>query len=137
MASRNFAINTEPHEAVIGSTTLLFEPEVIGAEFAEAYEQLRAVQQKVKGAQGGKASSTKHAKADTADAAVLGELSQAMREFVNTFLLEESREAFASLRLPDRILVQLMEWAAELYGGGSGGGGAEGNTDAAGGTSSD
>ena len=135
MATRNFAINTEPHEAVIGGVTLLFEPEVIGAEFAEAYEQLRAVQQKVKGAQAGKASSTKHAKADSVDALVLGELSDAMREFVGTFLVAESREVFASLRLPDRILVQLMEWAAELYGGGSGD--AEGNPVAAGGTSSD
>lgn len=131
MASRSFALNTTPHEATVGSVTLLFEPEVIGAEFAEAYEQLRDVQQKVKGAGGSKASSTKHARAESVDAGVLGELSDAMRKFVGTFLLEESQAAFADLRLPDRILVQLMEWVAELYGSGSG------NLDAAGGTSSD
>lgn len=131
MASRTFAINTTPHEAIIGDTTLLFEPEVLGAEFAQAYDMLRTVQQKVKGAEGGKASSTKHAKADSVDASVLADLSDAMRVFVATFLLDESREAFAGMRLPDRVLVQLMEYAAELYGGGSG------NPDAAGGTSSD
>lgn len=131
MASRTFAINTDPHTAVIGSTTLLFEPEVIGADFAEAYDQLREVQQMVKGATGNKASGTKHAKESTVDAATLTKLSEAMREFVGRFLLEESKAEFAALRLPDRILVELLEFTSELYGSGSG------NPAAAGGTSSD
>ena len=132
MATKTFEIRTDPHEAVIGSTTLLFEAEVIGAEFAQAYSSLRDVQQKVKGAQGGKASSTKHAKSDDIDADVLTELSDAMRGFVRRFMLPESQTVFDGLRLPDRILVQLMEYVAELYGGGSGGPG----KDVAGGTSS-
>ena len=131
MATKTFEIRTEPHEAVIGPHTLLLEPEVVGAEFAQAYASLRDVQQKVKGAQGGKASSTKHAKADGVDADVLTELSEAMRAFVRRFMLPDSQAVFDGLRLPDRVLVQLMEYVAELYGGGSG------NPAAAGGTSSD
>lgn len=130
MASKAFEIRTEPNEALIGDATLLFQAEVVGAEFAEAYDALRSVQQKVKGLEGGKPSSTKHAKADHVDSTTLAELSNAMRDFVGRFLLPESKTVFDSMRLPDRVLVQLMEWVAELYGGGSG------NQAAAGGTSS-
>ncbi|AMD42745.1 hypothetical protein SEA_XKCD426_4 [Streptomyces phage Xkcd426] len=130
MASKTFAINTEPHEAVVGTTTLLLEPEVIGAEFAQAYDSLRVIQTKVKTAQGGKASSTKHAKEDGITSELLAELSDAMRTFVRKFLLPDSAAEFDKMRLPDRVLVQLMEYVAELYGGGS-----QGND--GGGTSSD
>lgn len=130
MATRTFEIRTEPHLATIGEDTLAFTPEVIGADFAQAYDKLRQVQSKVKAAQAGKASSTKHAKEDGIGSDVLSELSAAMREFVGGFLMPESVTVFAAMRLPDRILIQLMEWVAELYGGGSG------NQAAAGGTSS-
>ena len=130
MATKTFEIRTQPHEAVIGPHTLLLEPEVIGAEFAQAYAAIREVQGKVKAAQGNKASGTKHAKADGLDADVLTELSEAMRAFVRRFMLPESQAVFDTMRIPDRILVKLMEYVAELYGGGSG------NQDAAGGTSS-
>lgn len=130
MATKTFEIRTEPHEAVIGPHTLLLEPEVIGAEFAQAYSEIREVQNKVKSAQGGKSSSTKHAKADGLDADVLTELSDAMRAFVRQFMLPDSQSVFDGMRVPDRILVKLMEYVAELYGGGSG------NPAAAGGTSS-
>lgn len=131
MATKTFEIRTDPHEAVIGSHTLLLEPEVVGAEFAQAYSAIREVQGKVKAAQAGKSSSTKHAKADGLDAEVLTELSESMRKFVRRFMLPDSQVIFDGLRLPDRVLVQLMEYVAELYGGGSG------NPVAAGGTSSD
>jgi hypothetical protein len=117
VATKSFAINTEPHVADVGGTQLSFQPEVIGADFAQAYAELRAVQAKVKG---NKASSTKHAKDDNLDPAVLVEVHEAMRAFIRRFLLEESYAAFDALKLPDRILVQLLEWSAELYGGGSG-----------------
>ncbi|AKA61742.1 hypothetical protein SEA_MAIH_4 [Streptomyces phage Maih] len=130
MSTKTFEIRTEPHEAVIGPHTLLLEPEVIGAEFAQAYAAIREVQGKVKAAQASKGSSTKHAKADGLDADVLTELSEAMRAFVRRFMLPDSQAVFDGIRLPDRILVQLMEYVAELYGGGSG------NQAAAGGTSS-
>jgi hypothetical protein len=128
MASKTFAINTEPHTAEIGETRLFFQPEVIGAEFAEAYEALRDVQRDIQKATGGtKASGTKHAKeASDVTPAQLVELSSALRNFITEFLTPESRPVFESLRLPDRVLFQLMEWVAELYGGGSGNQGADG-----------
>jgi cobalamin-dependent methionine synthase I len=128
MASKTFALRVEPHEAIVGDTILLLEPEVIGADFAEAYDALREVQQKVKSAEGNKASSTKTAKASTVDAKMLTELSAAMRSFVRRFLLEESRPVFDDMRLPDRVLVDLMQYVAELYGGGQGNRAADGGT---------
>lgn len=131
MATRNFSLNTEPHSAVIGDKTFLFQPEVTGAEFADVYNELREVQKKIKDAGGGKASSTKHAKEADVSSDTLKELSAAMYGFAVAFMLPESRDEFAKMRVPDRVLVQLMEWITELYGGGSG------NPDADGGTSSD
>lgn len=132
MAEKTFEIRTEPHVASVGKTQLLFQAEVIGAEFAQAYGELRAVQQKVKG---NKASSTKHAKEEATDPAVLIELHEAMRSFIRGFLLPESQTVFDGLRLPDRILIALMEWTAELYG--SGAGKDQAPADAPGGQSSD
>lgn len=131
MVAKSFHLNTEPHVATVGTVDLLFEAEVIGAEFASAYAALREVQAKLP-ERSAKATSTKHAKKDgeLPEPAVLAEISEAMREFIGRFLLPASREDFAGLRLPDRVLVELMEWVAELYGGGSG------NRDADGGTSS-
>jgi hypothetical protein len=108
MASKSFAINTEPHVATIGNDQLLFEPEVIGAEFAEAYAALREVQAQVK------------KQGDDIESDTLLNINKAMREFVARFMLPDSATKFETLRLPDRILVGLLEWVAELYGGGSG-----------------
>lgn len=128
--SRTFEIRTDPHEAVIGPHTLLLEPEVVGAEFAQAYAALREVQRKVKAAEPAKGSSTEHAKGDGLNAEVLIELSEAMRAFARKFMLPDSQAVFDGMKVPDRVLVKLMEYVAELYGGGSG------NQDADGGTSS-
>lgn len=126
MATRTFNINTEPHQAVIGDTTLLFQPEAVGSDFVGAYTKLRDVQARLTGS---KPSSTKHAKAEDISPESLRDVSDAMRGFVRGFLMTESHEDFDGMRLPDRILLQLVEYAAELYGGGSG------NQDADGGTS--
>lgn len=112
MATKSFAIRTEPHEALIGDVRLLFVSEVIGAVFAQAYAELRDVQKAVNDAQS--------AKDGSFDPAVLTELHEAMRSFVRTFLTPESHSAFNSMQLPDRVLVQLIEWTGELYGGASG-----------------
>lgn len=117
MAEKTFAIRTDPHVINIGDARLLLEAEVIGAEFAQAYSALRESQLKVTGR---KSSSTKHAKEESTDPAALAELHEAMRQFIRGFLLPESLDAFDALRLPDRILVQMLEFAAELYGSGSG-----------------
>ncbi len=107
MAARSFSINTTPHEAVIGDTKLLLLPEVLGAEFADAYSLLKEAQQAVKDA------------GDNVGGDELRAINEGMREFINGFLLEESKADFESLKLPDRVLVQLLEYVAELYGGGT------------------
>jgi hypothetical protein len=128
---KTFVINTSPHEAAVGGDVLLFKPEVTGAEFLRAYDKLRTVQKKVMSSEGGKASSTKHAKADeNVSTEVLIELNGVMIEFITFFLHDDhSRQVFGGLSLPDRVLGQMIEWIAELYGGGSG------NESAGGGTS--
>lgn len=122
MAVKNFEIRTEPHTATIGAHELRFLPEVVGSKFVQAYDEMTAVQRKLKGASGNKASSSKHAKEEDAiDGVVLAEINAAMIRFVRSFLFDdESRTVFDALALPDRILVQLIEWVGELYGGGSG-----------------
>jgi hypothetical protein len=133
VAERTFNINTEPHTARIGEHVLLFEPEVIGSDFIQAYTALQDVQQRASASNrpARKASATQHAKAsEVPDTKILKELDSAMRAFLEELLVPESRETFRTMRLPQRVLVQLIEWVTELYGGGSG------NPDAAGGTSS-
>lgn len=108
MAEKSFAINTEPHVANVGPHVLQFEPEVVGAEFAQAYAGLKAAQKKIKDA------------GDDVGPDELLAVNEGMRQFLDGFLLPESSKLFATLKLPDRVLVQLLEWVAELYGGGSG-----------------
>lgn len=129
MATKTFQIRTEPHIADLGTAKLNFLPEVAGALFVEAYNGLRAVQTKLNGR---KANSTKHAKSDEdISPEVLLELSEAMTSFVRKFLVsDDERAKFDSMEIPDRVLADLLNWLAELYGGGSG------NPDAATGTSS-
>lgn len=128
MATKSFELNTEPHVANVGGTRLLFIPEVVGAEFMSAYGRLREVQSRLSPKRA-KASSTKHADNTEVSTEDLIALSDEMRSFLRSFMLPESHATFDGMKLPDRILVQLMEWVAELYGGGSG------NPDAGTGTS--
>ncbi|MGW1989571.1 hypothetical protein [Embleya sp. NPDC001921] len=142
---RQFQLNTEPHVAEIGTDIeLLFQPEIYGEEFLTHYEELRASQQEngvdlgdmsgVEGEQlrqaalalkvflaklmlpesaakvlrwqvvvGGKAVAT-HTTVDAATADAKKRKSAA-------------KVRDASLRLPDRIWVELLEWAIDLYGG--------------------
>lgn len=108
MAEKSFMINTEAHVANVGPHVLQFEPEVIGAEFAQAYSGLKQAQKQVKEA------------GDDIGPDELLAVNAGMREFLARFMLPDSKELFETLRLPDRVLVQLLEWVAELYGGGSG-----------------
>jgi hypothetical protein len=108
MTTKKFAINQEPHKAEIGEHTILFQPEAVGAAFVQAYSGLREVQKQVTAA------------GDEVDADLLTAVNTEMRAFLARFMLPESAELFETLKLPDRVLVQLLEWVAELYGGGSG-----------------
>lgn len=110
MASKSFAINTSPHEAVIGDHTLLFKPEVNGAGFAGAYSGLREAQKSLTDA------------GDDVQGQDLIAVNEAMTSFLAGFMLDESAKLFATLDLPSRVLVQLIEWVSTLYGSGPGNG---------------
>lgn len=104
---KTFALNTVPHEAEIGDVVLKFIPEAPGDQFLDQYEQLRDVQKRASG--------------DDASPDAVREVTAALREFITSLMLPESHETFDGLELPTRILVQLVEWLAELYGSGAGG----------------
>ena len=108
MASKTFEIRTEPHTAVIGALKLLFQPEVPGALFASAYSGLKEAQRAITDA------------GDNVGAAELTAVNEGMRAFIESFLVPESVTAFDAAVLPDRVLVQLLEWTSELYGGNQG-----------------
>ncbi|MFD8774470.1 hypothetical protein [Streptomyces sp. NPDC059916] len=143
--SRTFTLNTEPHVATVGETELLFQPEVMGDEFLDAYEALQASQKSL----GVDVSNLAAAEPENLRAVV-----RSLRLFLARLMLPESAQIFArwevvkdgqtvsdhatpeeaaeaaesvqggatvkdvGMRLPDRVLVELLEWAVELYGGG-------------------
>ncbi|MFJ2205927.1 hypothetical protein [Streptomyces microflavus] len=144
MANKSFALNTEPHVAAVGDTELLFEPEVMGDDFMDAYVGLRDAQQ---------ALGVDVENLENLAPQAIRSLSVALREFLARLMLPESAavmtrlqvsqagktldtfadqaaaEEFAAtvtgatrityaLRLPDRVLTELMEWTVELYSGG-------------------
>ncbi|MEU7093034.1 hypothetical protein [Kitasatospora aureofaciens] len=107
---RSFTINTEPHVAEIGDVELSFLPEVMGDEFLDHYEQLRDAQ------------ATLGVDVDdlaNVDPKQLRQVTAALRTFLCRVMLPESAEAFATMRVPDRVLIELLEWVVELYGGGA------------------
>ncbi|MEU8870433.1 hypothetical protein AB0D24_04570 [Streptomyces javensis] len=142
---KTFALNTEPHVADVGGTELLFQPEVMGDDFMDAYAELREAQ---------RGSGVDPDDLSGADPDQLRQISRALRSFLAYLMLPESAdlltrlhvvkagaalesftnleeaEAYAAavegggarvrdaLRLPDRVLVELLEWVIELYGGG-------------------
>lgn len=112
MAEKSFAINDEPHVAKLGSVEFLFKPEVIGADFADAYAILREAQAEIAAAS--------KAGGESMSGETLKKMNESMRSFIRSFLMDESKKAFDTTAIPDRVLIQLMNWTAELYGGGQG-----------------
>ncbi|MGC0418413.1 hypothetical protein [Embleya sp. AB8] len=146
MATKKFALNTEPHIAVVGDVELLFQPEVMGDEFLDAYSRLQDTTKRL---------NIDLADATNADLGTLREATVALRMFLVSLMLPESATVFArwdvvvsggkvvashadpeeareaaggrkgarvvdqSMRFPDRVLVELLEWVVELYGGGT------------------
>ncbi|MFF4179728.1 hypothetical protein [Streptomyces sp. NPDC001750] len=140
---KTFALNTEPHVAVIGETELLFQPEVMGDDFMDSYAELREARQ---------AEGVDLDDIEDADPAVVRKSNRGLRVFFARQMLPESAvlflrlnvvkadkvlksfqdleeaEAYAAkqkgarivdeLRLPPRVLAELLEWIVELYGGG-------------------
>ncbi|MFE0763681.1 hypothetical protein [Streptomyces smyrnaeus] len=142
---RQFTINDEPHVAEIGDTELLFKPEVMGDEFLDAYEALQVTQKElgvnVNDLAGVEPDKLRHSVASLRTFLARLMLPESANRFlawdvikagkvVESYATEEEAETRAAklkdatvrvggMRLPDRVLVQLLEWAVELYGGGS------------------
>ncbi|MFJ5890268.1 hypothetical protein [Streptomyces californicus] len=144
MATKTFALNTEPHIATVGSIDLAFKPEVMGDDFMDGYMALRDAQ---------RGAGVDVENLEDADPSALRGVTNALRFFLADVMVEDSAKLFLradvvqarevvatyptwaeaeaaaadldeasvrwTLRLPDRVIVELMEWVVELYGGGS------------------
>ena len=146
MAIKSFSFNTEPHVATVNGHDLLFEPEVMGDEFMDAFAELKEAQAAASGIDVDDLS--------TLDPGKLRSATRGLRQFLARLMLPESAQKFLALevvtkdgtllsthqdwdeaqqaadqadgarvkwamQMPDRILVDLMEWVTELYGGGT------------------
>ncbi|MEU1815132.1 hypothetical protein ABZ543_08035 [Streptomyces roseifaciens] len=143
---KTFTLNTVPHVAEIGDVELEFMPEVYGDQFLEHYEALRAAQSSL-GVDVDALSNVEPARLRQAVVALRVFLAKLMlpasaKTFAQWQVVAggktigsygdpaEAAEAAGretgaevedvSMRLPDRVLVELLEWAVELYGGGGG-----------------
>lgn len=144
---KTIKINTEPHECEVGPHTLLFQPEIYGDDFLDNYSQLQEIQKEFSGADLNEVSGTRLRGLYTEMRAFLARLMtdecadrfnrfevHAEGKPVVAFRTREGADAHAekigatdrikdeSIRLPDRVLVELMEWVVELYGSGEGSG---------------
>jgi hypothetical protein len=143
VASKTFALNTEPHVAEVGPHRLEFRAEVMGDEFLDAYQEMREVQA---------ASGVDLNHLEEIEPEKLREVTQGVRDFLAAFMLPDSAAQFTSvdvvkdnqvlgtysdrdeaesvareegsaarvrptLRLPDRVLIEILEWVVEVYGG--------------------
>jgi hypothetical protein len=146
MARKTFALETEPHVAALGDgTELHFLPEIYGDRFLDAYAELQAAQEEL-GSEKGDTEGLSGDKLRALYAAIRVFLVKIMTEecadrfnrfevsrdgeVVEAFRTKEEADLFAetttgtvrvvdrSIQLPTRLLVELMEWCIELYGGG-------------------
>jgi len=146
MARKSFALNREPHVADLGDgTELHFVPEVYGDLFLDAYAELQDAQAAL-GAEDGELSELSGDKLRGLYGAIRKYLTKMMTEesaevfsryevrkggeVVEVFRDRAEADAYCegvgagarvddkSLRLPDRVLIEIMEWSITLYGGG-------------------
>jgi Holliday junction resolvase-like predicted endonuclease len=141
---KSFALNTEPHVADIGGTEFHFHAEIMGDDFMDAYAELRE-QQQAHGLDLGNLSEVDPSAIRRAMRGIrLFIARQMLPESAELFTrldvvangdilgsfhdLDEAETAAAehkgarvvdSFRLPSRVLVELLEWVVELFGGGS------------------
>lgn len=138
-----FALNQEPHVAEIGDQELEFQPEVMGDEFLDAYAEMRDRQKAESGVdvedlKGGDAEDLRKvtgglriflSRLMLPDSAKLITQVDVRKDgnVLETFYTWEEGRAYAdehggtprwAFRVPDRILVQLLDWTVELYSGG-------------------
>jgi hypothetical protein len=146
VAQRDFAVRTEPHVAnLVGLGQLHFVAEVFGDEFLDGYHRVQEAQAAI----GGQDDLTKMDPAtlrqvyssmreflgslmtpESAERWLRFEVIKAGK-LVDHFRSRAEAEAKAaelggtarvedkSMRVPDRVLLDLLEWTVELYGGGN------------------
>jgi hypothetical protein len=145
VARTKIQLNTEPHVVEIGDTELKFQPEVMGDEFIDAYSELRDAQKAASGVDLDDLSTLDPAMIRGAARAMRAFLAKMMlpesaefftrvdvvqggeilKSFTSWADAEEYAEGIAGARaqwalpLPDRALVQIMEFVVSLYGGGA------------------
>ncbi|MGW6391229.1 hypothetical protein ACWFR1_12170 [Streptomyces sp. NPDC055103] len=141
---KQFALNTSPHEAEIGDVTLEFLPEVMGDEFLDTYASLQDTTKRLSidlsdmtnvdlaqvrdTTQALRVFLAKLMLPESAEKFARWEVKVGAKVVSSHFDPDEAREAAetkknakvvdAGMRLPDRVLVELLEWVVELYGGG-------------------
>lgn len=144
---KTFALNVEPHVAEIpGVAELQFLPEVMGDEFLDAYAEMREAQKRESGVDveelrgadveqlrkvtGGlrtflsRLMLPESAELITrVDVVRGGEVLESFQSWAQAAEYAEGvkgggARAVWGLRVPDRLLVQLLEWTVELYTGG-------------------
>lgn len=114
MAVKKFHLNTEPHVAELGpDLKFFFEPEVDGAVFASAYQQLAEAQA---------ALGVDDLGNKVPDPESLKTLELVIRTFLGEFMLERSKKKLTGTKVPLRVLTEMISWVAEIYGGGPGNG---------------
>ncbi|MEW2568303.1 hypothetical protein [Streptomyces sp. NPDC047070] len=139
------SLNTEPHKAEVGPHTLLFQPEIFGGEFLDTYNRLQEVQKEFSDADfetmsGDQLRNLYQEMRNFLCRLMTPESAAEFSRFVivavadrsnvlEEFRTREEAESHAkeiktptaiedkSMRLPDRALIQLMEWVVTLYGG--------------------
>ncbi|WP_413808110.1 hypothetical protein [Streptomyces sp. OE57] len=143
---RSFTLNKTPHVAELGDgLELHFQPEVMGDEFLEGYVQLQETYRglgegsanDLSGMDFGKAAEIIRELRGFLFNLLMPESKEMFSRFVvlkggqeaGAYLTREEAESAAegvtgatvrdeSLQLPLRVLMEILEWIAELYGGG-------------------
>ncbi|MGW5925229.1 hypothetical protein ACWF2L_03145 [Streptomyces anulatus] len=144
MANKSFAINKTPHIAEIGDDLKLeFQAEVMGDEFMDAYQKLRDTQRQsgvdlddltevegndlrkvtraVRVFLGGLMLPESAARMLRLDVVADGKVVESLEDLDAALARAEELEGARvvdGLRLPDRVLLQLVDWVIELYSGG-------------------
>ncbi|MEV5929909.1 hypothetical protein ACPCSG_27000 [Streptomyces cellulosae] len=146
MATRDFAVRTETHVATLGDLgELHFVPEVVGTEFLDGYQKVQEAQEALGGEQDLTKMDPKVLRQvyaamrlflsglmtpESAEKFLRFEVVKGGKVAAHFRTQEEADEHAkelggtarvrnASMRLPDRVLMDLMEWTTELYGGGN------------------
>ncbi|MFD8820872.1 hypothetical protein ACFV1C_00635 [Streptomyces sp. NPDC059605] len=144
MARKSFTLNTEPHVAELGDVELHFVPEVMGDEFLDGYARIIELNGQFKEKPGGveevDAGQLRHLITELRAflAALMVPESRARfsryvvtkaGKAVEAYTDRAEAEAKAaglkgatvldeSMQLPQRVLMELLEWCSEIYGGG-------------------